>query len=104
VEFGPHGIPFEQEVTILLPYTDQMLAEANVASAGDLTVLTYNTETLQWENVPGVVTDYVGQRMIARVEHFSMYSVGAATAQTPVAPASSGGGGGGGGCFLNSLW
>ena len=104
VEFGPNGRPFEQDVTILLPYTDQMLAEANVASAGDLTVLTYNTETLQWENVPGVVTDYVGQRMIARVEHFSMYSVGAATAQTPVAPASSGGGGGGGGCFLNSLW
>ncbi len=102
VEFGPHGRPFSQDVTILLPYTDQTLAEAGIGSAADLDVLTYNTTTLRWETVPDVVTDYAGRRMIARVSHFSMYSLGVASEQTPVAiPASSGGGGG---CFIRSLW
>lgn len=107
VEFGPHGRPFAEAITILLPYTEQTLADAGVGSAAALDVLTYNTATLQWEVVPNAVTDYAGQRIVARVDHFSMYSLGVASDQTPeqtpvAAPAS--GGGGGGGCFIGSLW
>jgi len=106
VEFGPHGRPFAEAITILLPYTEQTLADAGVGSAAALDLLTYNTATLQWEVVPNAVTDYAGQRIVARVDHFSMYSLGVASDQTPeqtpvAAPA---GGGGGGGCFIGSLW
>jgi hypothetical protein len=119
-EFGPHGVPFSQQVTILLPYTDQHLQGAGVEDPNALGVFHYNTETLEWEEVAVEGVDYMGQRLLFKVAHFSMYAIGAAEtepvatppAAEPEAPASSdsdlsvqdgGGGGGGGGCFIQSL-
>lgn len=96
VEFGPHGMDYTIPVKILLPYTDQNLAEAGVTSPQDLGVFTYNTVSLRWEEVPVVGIDYLGRRLVSEVDHFSLYAIGTRPADSP-------GGGGGGGCFLQSL-
>lgn len=119
MEFGPHGSSFAQPVTIMLPYTEKNLQEAGVDRPDRLAVLTYNTETLVWEPVSLTGVDYLGRRLIARVDHFSMYAVGTSEGSstgansetsTPSTPAtgtsqtaSQGSGGGGGGCFIRSL-
>ncbi|MDW7710749.1 MAG: thrombospondin type 3 repeat-containing protein [Deferrisomatales bacterium] len=104
VELGPHGLRFANPVKILLPYTQQTLDDAGVTSPGELAVFTYNTTSLAWDEVPVVAIDYLGRRLVSEVEHFSLYTVGAAASPSPGAPpAGATGGGGGGGCFLQSL-
>lgn len=108
VEFGPHGVALNAPAKILLPYTAQNLQDAGVTDPTKLNVLTYNTEALAWEKVPVTGVDYLGQRLVCDVQHFSMYAVGTADQsaapepQTPASGAASGGGGGGG-CFIRSL-
>ncbi len=107
VEFGPHGRDFLVPGKILLPYSDQHLAEAGVTSPEELGVFTYNTVSLRWEEIPVVGIDYLGRRLVSEVDHFSLYAIGARSADSPGGgqpnSPSSGGGGGGGGCFLQSL-
>jgi hypothetical protein len=79
-EFGPNGLPLSQKVSISLPYTAQDLTDAGVLRPEDLSVLTYNTETLAWEPVPIAGVDGTANRMICEVEHFSMYAVGTSNA------------------------
>jgi hypothetical protein len=110
-EFGPHGIPLNEKVKIWVPYSDGTLAAAAVKQPTDLSVFTYDTTSLTWEPVPVWAVDYLGQRLVCEVEHFSMYAIGVRGAGSttppptdPPAPTESGGGGGGGGgCFLQSL-
>jgi hypothetical protein len=51
-----------------------------VSDASGLAVVTYNTETLSWESVPIVAIDAAAMRLVCRVDHFSLYAIGAATA------------------------
>ncbi len=103
-EFGPHGASFSQEATVLLPYSEDQLAEGGVTDPSELGVFTYNTDTLAWEPVPVAAVDYGAQRLVCRVTHFSLYAVGAVaddgSGDTPAASKA----GGGGGCFIQSLW
>ncbi len=109
-EFGPHGVPLNQKAKIWVPYSDGTLSSAAVNQPNELSVFTYNTTSLAWEPVPVWAVDYLGQRLVCEVEHFSMYAIGVreAGSTTPPPtdsppPTESGGGGGGGGCFLQSL-
>ena len=110
-EFGPHGVPLNQKAKIWVPYSDGTLTSAAVDQPNELSVFTYNTSSLTWEPVPVWAVDYLGQRLVCEVEHFSMYAIGVREAgsttppptDTPSPTESGGGGGGGGGCFLQSL-
>lgn len=108
-EFGPHGVPLNRKAKIWIPYSDEVLAAAAVGQPDKLNVFTYNTASLAWESVPIWAVDYLSQRLVCEVEHFSMYAIGVRDAgSTPPPseppPTEGGGGGGGGGCFLQSLW
>ncbi|MCG8432065.1 MAG: hypothetical protein MJA29_12950 [Candidatus Omnitrophica bacterium] len=99
VDFGPSGTEFNKAVTISIPYTATDLANAGVSDASLLRIYHYNLKTLLWERIDDSTVDTVNQLVIADVDHFSIFGLGA-VAGGAAAGSSGGGGGGGGGCFI----
>jgi PKD repeat protein len=102
-DFGPGGTQFTTPVTIRIPYTAQDLIDAGVSSS-DLTIYTYNLQTLMWEELPNtrVYPNYVE----GETTHFSFFGLGGiigaivAGGGGAAAGGGFGGGGGGGGCHI----
>ncbi|CAB1079735.1 hypothetical protein D1AOALGA4SA_7443 [Olavius algarvensis Delta 1 endosymbiont] len=94
IEFGPAGMTFNVPVILKLPYTAADLNQARVVDPIELTVYWYDTSLLAWVPVEIESIDTVNQLISIETDHFSMYTIGAAVAD------SSGGGGGGGTCFI----
>jgi hypothetical protein len=72
--FGPEGIRFATQVTILIPYTEDDLEEAGAADPSQLEVFTYDTSTLAWEKVTVAGVDTNNRRLIVTPSGFSMYT------------------------------
>ncbi|MBI5016655.1 MAG: hypothetical protein HZB55_14345 [Deltaproteobacteria bacterium] len=109
-ELGPHGVPFAEPVTLMLPYSQDDLVRTGAPDASQLSVVTFNTDTLAWEQVPVAAVDYKGRRLVCKVGHFSMYAIGVADTSDngggtppPAGGDQGGGGGGGGGCFIATM-
>lgn len=79
-EFGPQGLVFSEPVTLKLPYTQADLTRTRSADANGLTVFAYNPHTLMWEALAGLTRDTASGLLVAQVDHFSLYAIGAATA------------------------
>jgi hypothetical protein len=99
VDFGPSGTEFNDAVTVKVPYTQEDLDAAGIRDASRLRLYYYNLKTLLWERIDSSYVDTAARLVCARVNHFSIYGIGALAAEGAAA-GSSGGGGGGGGCFI----
>ncbi len=72
-EFGPHGLVFNSPVEVQLSYKKADLKGINEK---DLKLFYYNEETELWELIGGEV-DKRKKIVIAFLEHFSRYAIGA---------------------------
>ena len=72
VEFGPHGMTFEQPVTISLPYSSEKLPAG--ADEAKLKVAYWNQAAGEWEILASVVST-ADKLVSADVGHFSVYQI-----------------------------
>ena len=77
-ELGPQGLTFLELVTVKLPYTQADLTRTGVANANGLALFAYNPQTQVWEVVAGLTRE--AGLLVAQVDHFSLYAIGAPTA------------------------
>lgn len=113
------------EVSVEIPYSDEVLADAGISDASTLALFRYNPVLGVWEEVPGATVDAERRLVIFRTTHFSLYALMAASpasegtssstqeplpggeTQPPITQqpstsegSSQGSGSGGGGCFI----
>jgi hypothetical protein len=102
VDFGPSGIRFNVPVTIRIPYTASALRLAGVDDPVELRLLTFNTDvdSFGWVSVAIREIDAEGQRVVANVDHFSMFALAVETATQEPAADTDDNGGGDGRCFI----
>jgi transposase-like protein len=100
--FGPEDLEFEVPISILVPYSQEDLENADVTDPSELEFFTYDPLTLEWLEIPLDDVDRKSGLLVYRVDHFSMFAMGKSLAE-PSGSGSEGGGGGGGGCFLSTL-
>jgi hypothetical protein len=95
---APEGFQFAEAVTVRIP-----VAASGSDDPEGLQVLTYDTDTREWTQVPASLADN-GLTMETQVSHFSLYTL---ALDDPITPGGdddpTGDGGGGGGCFIGSL-
>ncbi len=72
-EFGPHGLVFNSPVEVQLSYKK---ADLQGIEEVDLMIFYYNEETELWEFIGGEV-DEKKKIVIAFLDHFSRYAIGA---------------------------
>jgi hypothetical protein len=80
IHFGPEGIDFSPyKVTIVIPYTNEVLAEIGFNDPNLLDVYTFNPAKQQWELVSGLKrVDTVNNLIMIEVSHFSIFQLGIA--------------------------
>lgn len=87
VEFSPHGTSFKEPVTLVLPYTAELIAAQDV-DEGSLKVHYWNDDKKAWEALKSEVDKKSGT-VKAKTPHFSLYQVlgstGASAAAVPLA-------------------
>jgi hypothetical protein len=76
IEFGPSGITFSSPVSIMIPYNQSDLKNANIDSLSELKIFTYDTSTLSWEKIPVYSVDEFNAFLNCKVDHLSMYTIG----------------------------
>ncbi|MBU1699780.1 MAG: hypothetical protein KJ970_04660 [Candidatus Eisenbacteria bacterium] len=72
VELGPHGVEFDQRVTLTIDLSGTTLADYS-----DVTIYWYNEETGEWVDMNGTY-DPMTRSVSAELEHFSLYGGGRA--------------------------
>ena len=75
VSLQPHGLSFQRSVTVMVPYSREMLSYAGVTSPEDLLLQTYDLSTNEWTDVPIIQVDTQNSVIVAEIDHFSLFSL-----------------------------